>query len=145
MIGAIEQRGAQQTVRQHAFGAEFALADASSDGLRRAGRNPGDRGGFEVAIETNGTLAAPKGIDWICVSPKANAEFVQQRGDELKLIFPQPGAAPERYANAEFANFFLQPMDSPQREANTRAAIEYCMRHPQWRLSLQTHKLLGLR
>ena len=101
--------------------------------------------GFEIAIETNGTLAAPAGIDWICVSPKANAAFVQQRGDELKLVFPQAGVEPERYAHAQFANFFLQPMDSPQREANTRAAIDYCMRHPQWRLSLQTHKLLGLR
>jgi 7-carboxy-7-deazaguanine synthase (Cx14CxxC type) len=101
--------------------------------------------GFEIAIETNGTLAAPEGIDWICVSPKANAEFVQQGGDELKLVFPQAGAEPERYALARFANFFLQPMDSPQREANTRAAIDYCMRHPQWRLSLQTHKMLGLR
>lgn len=101
--------------------------------------------GFEIAIETNGTLAAPQGIDWICVSPKADADFVQQSGDELKLVFPQTGAAPERYAHAKFANFFLQPMDSPQREANTRAAIDYCMRHPQWRLSLQTHKLLGLR
>jgi len=101
--------------------------------------------GFEIAIETNGTLAAPAGIDWICVSPKANADFVQQSGDELKLVFPQAGAQPERYAHAQFANFFLQPMDSPQREANTRAAIDYCMRHPQWRLSLQTHKVLGLR
>jgi 7-carboxy-7-deazaguanine synthase len=101
--------------------------------------------GFEIAIETNGTLPAPDGIDWICVSPKANAQFVQQSGDELKLVFPQTGAEPERYARLRFGNFFLQPMDSPQREANTRAAIDYCMRHPQWRLSLQTHKLLGLR
>ncbi|MFZ2031350.1 MAG: 7-carboxy-7-deazaguanine synthase [Vitreimonas sp.] len=103
------------------------------------------RRGFEIAIETNGTLAAPAGIDWICVSPKANAEFVQQSGDELKLIFPQAGAEPGRYAGLPFKNFLLQPMDNPEREANTRAAVDYCMRHPQWRLSLQTHKMLGLR
>ncbi len=101
--------------------------------------------GFEIAIETNGTLCAPPGIDWICVSPKANADFLQQHGDELKLVFPQPGAEPERYTRLPFANFFLQPMDGPSREANTRAAIAYCMRNPQWRLSVQTHKLLGLR
>lgn len=101
--------------------------------------------GFEVAIETNGTLPAPLGVDWICVSPKANAEFVQTSGDELKLVFPQPGAEPERYAELAFENFFLQPMDNPARDDNTRAAIEYCMRNPRWRLSLQTHKLLGLR
>ncbi|MBI3437955.1 MAG: 7-carboxy-7-deazaguanine synthase [Proteobacteria bacterium] len=101
--------------------------------------------GFEIAVETNGTLAAPRGIDWICVSPKANADFVQQSGDELKLVFPQADAGPERYAHANFSNFFLQPMDGPQRDDNTRAAVDYCMRHPQWRLSLQTHKLLGLR
>jgi len=101
--------------------------------------------GFEIAIETNGTLAAPPGIDWICVSPKANAGFVQRHGDELKLVFPQAGADPERYAHLPFTNFFLQPMDGPSREANTRAAIAYCMQRPQWRLSLQTHKMLGLR
>ncbi len=101
--------------------------------------------GFEIAIETNGVIAAPPGIDWICVSPKAKADFVQQRGDELKLVFPQAGADPQLYAHLPFSNFFLQPMDGPARDANTRAAIDYCMRHPQWRLSLQTHKLLGLR
>ena len=101
--------------------------------------------GFEIAIETNGTLAAPPGIDWICVSPKANAGFVQRHGDELKLVFPQAGADPERYAHLPFTNFFLQPMDGPSREANTSAAIAYCMQRPQWRLSLQTHKMLGLR
>lgn len=100
---------------------------------------------FEVAIETNGTLPAPLGVDWICVSPKAGAEFVQQSGDELKLIYPQTGAEPERFEALAFSNFFLQPMDSPAREANTRAAIDYCMRNPRWRLSLQTHKMLGLR
>jgi 7-carboxy-7-deazaguanine synthase len=100
---------------------------------------------FEIAIETNGTIAAPPGVDWICVSPKAGAEFVQRSGNEIKLVFPQPGAEPERYEACAFDNFFLQPMDSPAREANTRAAIDYCLAHPRWRLSLQTHKLLGLR
>jgi 7-carboxy-7-deazaguanine synthase (Cx14CxxC type) len=101
--------------------------------------------GFEIAIETNGTLAPPPGIDWICVSPKAQAEQVLKQGDELKLIYPQAGGAPERYAGQDFHHFFLQPMDSPERQANTQAAVEYCLRHPQWRLSLQTHKLLGIR
>jgi 7-carboxy-7-deazaguanine synthase (Cx14CxxC type) len=101
--------------------------------------------GFEIAIETNGTLPAPASIDWICVSPKANAEFVQRRGHELKLVYPQVGAEPERYASLAFEHFFLQPMDCAEREANTRAAIAYCLEHPRWRLSLQTHKLLGLR
>jgi 7-carboxy-7-deazaguanine synthase (Cx14CxxC type) len=101
--------------------------------------------GFEVAVETNGTLPAPLGIDWVCVSPKANADLVQTSGDELKLVFPQKGADPERYAALGFDHFFLQPMDAPQRDANTRAAIAYCLAHPKWRLSLQTHKLLSLR
>lgn len=101
--------------------------------------------GFEIAVETNGTIEAPAGIDWICVSPKAGADFVQQRGNELKLVYPQSGAEPERYAALAFDHFFLQPMDSPARDANTRAAVGYCMAHPQWRLSLQTHKLLGIR
>jgi 7-carboxy-7-deazaguanine synthase (Cx14CxxC type) len=101
--------------------------------------------GFEIGIETNGTLEPPPGIDWICVSPKANAEFVLKRGNELKLIYPQQGAAPERYAALPFDNFFLQPMDNPAREANTSAATQYCLAHPQWRLSLQTHKLIGIR
>jgi len=100
--------------------------------------------GFEIGVETNGTQEAPPGLDWICVSPKANAELVLKRGNELKLIYPQEGAAPERYADLSFDHFFLQPMDSPQREANTRAATEYCLKHPQWRLSLQTHKLIGI-
>jgi 7-carboxy-7-deazaguanine synthase len=100
--------------------------------------------GFEVGIETNGTLPAPDGIDWICVSPKAGAAFVQNRGDELKLVFPQSGAPPEDYAALFFKHFFLQPMDSPMKEENTRATIAYCLAHPQWRLSLQTHKLIGI-
>ena len=100
--------------------------------------------GFEVGIESNGTIEAPQGIDWICVSPKANAELRLTRGNELKLVYPQADAPPERFAGLAFDEFFLQPMDSPERDANTRAAIEYCRSHPQWRLSLQTHKLLGI-
>jgi len=100
---------------------------------------------FEIGIETNGTLLPPPGIDWICVSPKADAALILARGNELKLIYPQEGAPPERYANLLFDHFFLQPMDSPERDANTRAATEYCLAHPQWRLSLQTHKLIGIR
>jgi 7-carboxy-7-deazaguanine synthase len=101
--------------------------------------------GFEVGVETNGTKEPPPDIDRICVSPKANAELVLKRGNELKLIYPQEGGPPERYADLSFEHFFLQPMDSPAREANTRAATEYCLTHPQWRLSLQTHKLIGLK
>ena len=101
--------------------------------------------GFEMAIETNGTLEAPDGIDWICVSPKADAPLVQTRGQELKLIYPQENAPPERYAALDFEHFFLQPMDCAERAANTEAATRYCLAHPQWRLSLQTHKLIGIR
>ena len=99
----------------------------------------------ELAVETNGTRLPPGGIDWICVSPKANAPFVLNHGDELKLVYPQEGAEPERFAELNFRHFFLQPMDGPNREANTRKAIAYCLQHPQWRLSVQTHKVLGLR
>ena len=100
--------------------------------------------GFEVAVETNGTLRPPAGIDWICVSPKAGAPLELTRGHELKLVFPQAAAAPEKYASFEFEYFFLQPMDGPQRDENTKLAVEYCLAHPQWRLSLQTHKYIGL-
>ena len=100
--------------------------------------------GFKIAIETNGTLAAPPGIDWICVSPKADAPLAQMSGQELKLVFPQEGVDPERFAALPFERFFLQPMDGPQREAATKAAIAYCLAHPKWRLSLQTHKLIGI-
>lgn len=99
---------------------------------------------FEIAVETNGTRAAPQGLDWICVSPKAGAELRQRSGDELKLVYPQAGAEPELFAALEFRHFFLQPMDGPDRERNTQLALRYCMEHPQWRLSLQTHKLLGI-
>jgi 7-carboxy-7-deazaguanine synthase (Cx14CxxC type) len=101
--------------------------------------------GFEIAVETNGTIAAPPGIDWICVSPKAGTELKQRSGNEIKLVYPQPGAEPPLFENLKFRNFFLQPMDGPNREANTQAAMQYCMQHPKWRLSLQTHKLLGIR
>jgi 7-carboxy-7-deazaguanine synthase (Cx14CxxC type) len=101
--------------------------------------------GFEVAVESNGTLTAPPKLDWICISPKARADLVQVSGDELKLVFPQPGADPERYERLDFEHFFLQPMDGAEKTANTEAAIAYCLAHPLWRLSLQTHKLIGLR
>ena len=101
--------------------------------------------GFEIAIETNGTLLPPSGIDWICVSPKADAPQKLMRGDELKLVYPQAGADPERFVGQDFRNFFLQPMDNADRHANTEAATRYCLDHPQWRLSLQTHKLIGIR
>jgi len=100
--------------------------------------------GFKVAVETNGTLVAPESIDWITVSPKADATVVQVQGNELKLVYPQDLAKPEQFAHLNFAHFFLQPMDGPNREENTAAAIEYCKQHPQWRLSLQTHKLVGI-
>ena len=100
--------------------------------------------GFEVAVETNGTLPPPDGIDWLCVSPKAGAELVVTGGDEIKLVFPQPGAEPDRFERLRFRHFFLQPMDGSDREANTSAALRYCLAHPRWRLSLQTHKLLGI-
>ena len=103
------------------------------------------RRGFEVAVETNGTRPAPATLDWICVSPKAGAPFVQTSGNELKLVYPQENALPEKFAALEFQHFFLQPMDGPDITANTERAIEYCLRHPQWRLSIQTHKLVGVR
>ncbi len=100
--------------------------------------------GFMIAVETNGTLAAPEGIDWICVSPKAQSTIVQTRGQELKLVYPQPGVDPERFEGLDFERFFLQPMDSADQQANTLAAVAYCLSHPRWRLSVQTHKYLGL-
>jgi len=101
--------------------------------------------GFEVAIETNGTLLPPAGIDWTCVSPKTGADLVLRRGDELKLVYPQHAAEPEKYEDLDFGYFYLQPMDGPALEQNTRLAVRYCLDHPRWRLSLQTHKLLGIR
>lgn len=101
--------------------------------------------GFQVAVETNGTQAPPAGVDWICVSPKAGAPLVLCAGNELKLVYPQTGAEPVRFEELRFDHFFLQPMDGPDAAGNTRAALAYCLAHPRWRLSLQTHKLLGIR
>ncbi|MDQ8166854.1 MAG: 7-carboxy-7-deazaguanine synthase [Gemmatimonadota bacterium] len=101
--------------------------------------------GFEIAVETNGTQVAPAGLDWICVSPKANAPLVLTRGDELKLVFPQSTALPERFEGLDFRHFLLQPMDGPRAAENTAAALAYCLAHPRWRLSVQTHKALNIR
>ncbi|MET0518692.1 MAG: 7-carboxy-7-deazaguanine synthase [Burkholderiaceae bacterium] len=100
--------------------------------------------GFEIAVETNGTQPAPEGLDWICVSPKADSEIVLTKGHELKLVYPQPAARPERFAGLDFQHFFLQPMDSILKAEHTRAAVAYCMAHPQWRLSVQMHKVIGI-
>jgi 7-carboxy-7-deazaguanine synthase len=101
--------------------------------------------GFKVAIEKNGKMISPSNIDWICVSPKAGSNLVLTSGDELKLIFPQAGAEPHRFEQLEFKHFFLQPMDGPELDKNTRLAVEYCLEHSQWKLSLQTHKLIGIK
>ena len=101
--------------------------------------------GFEIAVETNGTIKAVAGIDWICVSPKGDTTIVVTQGHELKLVYPQANALPEHFADLEFDNFYLQPMDGPDRLANYKAAIEYCQNNPQWTLSTQTHKMLGIR
>ncbi|MEM6912565.1 MAG: 7-carboxy-7-deazaguanine synthase [Pseudomonadota bacterium] len=100
--------------------------------------------GFEIGVETNGTLALPQGIDWICVSPKADANIVIRSGNELKLVYPQDGVNPERFSKLDFDHFFLQPLDNDQQEENISATADYCRTHPAWRLSLQTHKLIGL-
>ncbi|MBP2648046.1 MAG: queE [Gemmatimonadetes bacterium] len=102
------------------------------------------RRGIVVGVETNGTRPPPAGLDWICVSPKAAAPVVLTSGDELKLVYPQPLAMPERFESLAFDHFYLQPMDGPDREANTEAALRYCLAHPRWKMSLQTHKLLGI-
>jgi len=112
------------------------LDDELVDALHQAG--------FEIAIETNGTRPLPTGIDWICVSPKADAELVVVRGHELKLVYPQSLAPPERFESLQFEHFYLQPMDGPLQNQYTRRCIDYCLAHPQWKLSLQTHKLLGI-
>lgn len=101
--------------------------------------------GFKVAVETNGTIPAPPKLDWLCVSPKIGSTLLQTSGDELKFVYPQVGGDPKQFESLDFRHFFLQPMDGPDIEANTRLAVEYCMANPRWRLSLQTHKLLGLR
>lgn len=102
------------------------------------------RARFTVAVETNGTQVVPRGIDWVCVSPKAEADLIVKTGDELKLVYPQEGGDPDRYDDLAFTHFYLQPMDGPDRERNTKLAMEYCLAHPRWRLSLQTHKYLGI-
>ena len=101
--------------------------------------------GFTIAVETNGTVAPPPGLDWICVSPKADSKIVIQSGDELKLVFPQDGVDPQRFTNLEFTHFFLQPMDNVLQQTNQRLAMQYCLAHPQWKLGLQTHKILDIR
>jgi 7-carboxy-7-deazaguanine synthase (Cx14CxxC type) len=101
--------------------------------------------GFRIAVETNGTVAPPAGVDWLCVSPKADAALAVRAGDELKLVYPQPKAPPERFESLAFDHFFLQPMDGPDRESNTRRAVDYCLAHPRWRLSIQSHKVIGIR
>ncbi|MFN4360261.1 MAG: 7-carboxy-7-deazaguanine synthase [Hylemonella sp.] len=153
-------------------GGKFTSADALADAIEKAWEPQGRTGryvvltggepllqvdealttalharGFTIAVETNGTQAAPPGLDWICVSPKAQAEVVLTRGHELKLVYPQPEAQadPARFARLDFQHFFLQPMDGPDRMANTARAIEYCQQHPQWRLSIQSHKMVGIR
>jgi len=114
------------------------LDHAAVDALHEAG--------FEIGVETNGTLMAPAGLDWLCVSPKAAAEVVQTSGDELKLVYPQvePDAQPEKFAGMQFSHYFLQPMDSEDRDVNVQATIRYCLEHPHWKLSLQTHKIIGI-
>lgn len=100
--------------------------------------------GFEIGVETNGTLPLPAGIDWVCVSPKGGTELAQRSGDELKLVYPQPFEMPESFEDLDFRHFSLQPMDGPERERNTKAAVEYCLSNPKWRLSVQTHKFIGI-
>lgn len=112
--------------------------------LDRAAIDALHQAGFEVAVETNGTQPAPPGLDWICVSPKSEAPLLLTEGDELKLVYPQADAPPERFTGMAFPHFFLQPMDGPLRDHHTRLAVAYCLAHPEWRLSLQTHKLLGI-
>jgi 7-carboxy-7-deazaguanine synthase (Cx14CxxC type) len=149
-------------------GGKFATADALADAVEAAWTGgPNDRlvvctggepllqldaaaidalhaRGFQIACESNGTVVAPEGIDWVCVSPKADAPVVQTRGQELKLVYPQEKALPERFEGLDFERFYLQPMDGPDRDRNTQLAVAYCLSHPQWRLSVQTHKYLGL-
>ena len=112
--------------------------------LDEAAINALHEAGFEIAVETNGTVEPPPGIDWVCLSPKAGSKVLVKSGNELKLVYPQPGAEPELFAHLDFDSFYIQPMDGPEREENTRLAVEYCLAHPQWKLSLQTHKMLGI-
>ena len=161
-VGADGDGGGKFTTEEElaeAVAAKWAGSDAAGDSGRRfvvcTGGEPLlqldaaliealHRRGFTIAIETNGTIAVPEGVDWVCVSPKANAELVVTRGDELKVVYPQE-VGPEVYAGLEFAHFFVQPMDGANAREAVQAAIRYCAEHPQWRLSLQTHKLIGIR
>jgi 7-carboxy-7-deazaguanine synthase (Cx14CxxC type) len=131
--GGADQRWVVLTGGEPLLQVEAALIDALHDR------------GFAIAVETNGTLEAPSGLDWLCVSPKAGTELRLRAGQELKLVYPQPGAPPEDFAGLAFERFSLQPMDGPDVVENTAKAIDYCLRHPIWRLSLQTHKALGIR
>jgi 7-carboxy-7-deazaguanine synthase len=149
-------------------GGKFTTADDLADAVARAWTGDGDNRlvvctggepllqldpalilalktrGFDIAVETNGTLKAPDGIDWVCVSPKADAPVIQTRGQELKLVYPQVGVDPARFEGLDFERFYLQPLDGPDREQATQQAIAYCLTHPVWRLSVQTHKYLGI-
>ena len=151
-------------------GGKFVNAEALAEAIAQAWEAPGQQGryvvltggepllqvdealttalharGFTIAVETNGTQPAPPGLDWICVSPKAAAQVVLTQGHELKLVYPQVQADPARFAGLDFQHFFLQPMDGPDRVANTERAIAYCQQHPQWRLGIQSHKMIGIR
>jgi 7-carboxy-7-deazaguanine synthase len=132
--------------RDHLSGAPYVVCTGGEPLLQLDGAavNAFHARGFEVAVETNGTQFPPAGVDWICVSPKAGAPLKLTAGHELKLVFPQPDAMPERFEHLDFQRFYLQPMDGPDRERNTQLALRHCLDHPQWRLSLQTHKLLGI-
>ncbi|MBR9920147.1 MAG: 7-carboxy-7-deazaguanine synthase [Bacteroidetes bacterium] len=99
---------------------------------------------LEIGVETNGTIHSPKGIDWVCVSPKAGSQLLQTKGNELKLVYPQPAAMPDQFEDLDFEHFYLQPMDGPQAQKNTQLTIDYCLKNPKWRLSLQTHKYIGI-
>jgi 7-carboxy-7-deazaguanine synthase len=147
LAAAVREAWPGSGVREPSGGAPYVVCTGGEPLLQldRVAIDALHEAGFEVAVETNGTCLPPDGIDWITVSPKANAETILTHGDELKLVYPQDGAPPERYADWDFQFFYLQPMDGPDVEANTRAALRYCLAHPQWRLSLQTHKLLGIR
>lgn len=151
-------------------GGKFAMADALADAVEKAWGAQGTQHrlvvltggepllqvdealtaalharGFSIAVETNGTMVAPPGLDWVCVSPKADAELVIRKGNELKLVYPQVGVDPARFEKLQFDHFFLQPMDGPLRSENTARAIAYCQQHPQWRLGVQSHKIIGIR
>jgi len=141
LASAIEQRWGRQTARRFVVftGGEplLQLDAALVDAVHALG--------FEIAIETNGTLAAPAGVDWICVSPKAGAPWNLRAGDELKLVYPQEGLKPDDVDDVDFRHYWLQPMDGPMRAENTERAVQYCIEHPPWRLSVQTHKYTGVR